>query len=154
MLAMRSHGYSIASHCPRLNTLIKAPWRKSGEAAVVELPGGEALQGLIAWLTSLGIHLCLLSGAEEKTSVFVDWGWNLITDKRGKRMILNDEDMAAKYLGRAFTLQSAAICHAYLQHATRFAQFRSKHYSQNSTGTHEQNSHDREPVQFVVPQRQ
>ena len=65
-------------------------------AAVVELPGGETLQGRIAWLAWLGIHLSLLSGAEEKTSVFVDWGWNLITHKRGNRMILNDEDIAAK----------------------------------------------------------
>jgi NADH:ubiquinone reductase (H+-translocating) len=64
-------------------------------AAVVELPGGETMQGTIAWLAWLGVHLSLLSGAEEKTSVFVDWGWNLITHKRGKRMILNDDDSAA-----------------------------------------------------------
>src|SRR5262249_22637607 len=61
-------------------------------AAVVELPGGETLKGSIAWLAWLGVHLSLLSGAEEKTSVFVDWGWNLITHKRSKRMVLNDTD--------------------------------------------------------------
>lgn len=65
-------------------------------AAVVELPGGKTLQGPIAWLAWLGVHLSLLSGAEEKTSVFVDWGWNLFTRQRGHRMFFNDEDIAAK----------------------------------------------------------
>ena len=61
-------------------------------AAVVELPTGGTLTGHVAWLAWLGVHLSLLSGAEEKTSVFVDWGWNLLTRKRGKRIILTDED--------------------------------------------------------------
>ncbi len=61
-------------------------------AAVVELPTGGTLTGRVAWLAWLGIHLSLLSSAEEKTSVFVDWGWNLLTHKRGKRIILSDED--------------------------------------------------------------
>jgi NADH dehydrogenase len=61
-------------------------------AAVVELPTGGALTGRVAWLAWLGVHLSLLSGAEEKTSVFVDWGWNMLTRRRGKRMVLSDED--------------------------------------------------------------
>ncbi|TWU29671.1 NAD(P)/FAD-dependent oxidoreductase [Bythopirellula polymerisocia] len=61
-------------------------------AAVVELPTGGTLTGRVAWLAWLGIHLSLLSNAEEKTSVFVDWGWNLLTNKRGKRIILSDEE--------------------------------------------------------------
>lgn len=61
-------------------------------AAVVELPTGGALTGRVAWLAWLGVHLSLLSGAEEKTSVFVDWGWNVLTRRRGKRMVLSDED--------------------------------------------------------------
>jgi NADH dehydrogenase len=65
-------------------------------AAVVELPGGETLQGRIAWLAWLGVHLSLLSGAEEKTSVFVDWGWNLMTHQRGKRILLTDGGNAAE----------------------------------------------------------
>jgi hypothetical protein len=39
------------------------------------------------------VHLALLNGAEEKLSTFVDWGWNLLTHKRGKRIILGDEDV-------------------------------------------------------------
>jgi NADH:quinone reductase (non-electrogenic) len=65
-------------------------------AAVVELPGDISLTGRVAWLAWLGVHLSLLSGAEEKTSVFVDWGWNALTRDRGKRIILTDEDMAAE----------------------------------------------------------
>lgn len=61
-------------------------------AAAVELPTGGTLTGSIAWLAWLGVHLSLLSGAEEKTSVFVDWGWNLLTHKRGKRILLCDDD--------------------------------------------------------------
>jgi NADH:ubiquinone reductase (H+-translocating) len=64
-------------------------------AAVVELPTGGTLTGHVAWLAWLGVHLSLLSGAEEKTNVFVDWGWNLLTHKRGKRIILTDEDAQA-----------------------------------------------------------
>ena len=60
-------------------------------AAVVELPFGGTLTGHVAWLAWLGVHLSLLSGAEEKTSVFVDWGWNVLTHKRGKRIILGNE---------------------------------------------------------------
>lgn len=60
-------------------------------AAVVELPFGGTLTGHLAWLAWLGVHLSLLSGAEEKTSVFVDWGWNVLTHQRGKRIILGEE---------------------------------------------------------------
>ncbi len=61
-------------------------------AAVVELPNGGTLTGRTAWLAWLGVHLTLLSGAEEKSAVFVDWFWNLLTHKRGKRIVLSDED--------------------------------------------------------------
>jgi NADH dehydrogenase len=64
-------------------------------AAVVEFANGGTLTGRVAWLAWLGVHLSLLSGAEEKTSVFVDWGWNALTRDRGKRIILTDEDMTA-----------------------------------------------------------
>jgi NADH dehydrogenase len=64
-------------------------------AAVVELPTGGTLKGHLAWLAWLGGHLALLNGAEEKAGIFVDWGWNLLTHKRGKRITLGDEDVAA-----------------------------------------------------------
>lgn len=61
-------------------------------AAVVELPGDITLTGRLAWLAWLGVHLTLLNGAAEKSSVFVDWGWNLLTGARGKRIILGPEE--------------------------------------------------------------
>ena len=64
-------------------------------AAVVELPTGGRMTGHLAWMAWLGVHLALLNGAEEKAGVIVDWGWNLLTHKRGKRIILSDEDVAA-----------------------------------------------------------
>jgi len=68
-------------------------------AAVVDLPAGGTLTGHVAWLAWLGVHLSLLSNAEERTSVFVDWGWNLLTHKRGKRILLSDEDVSAGAAG-------------------------------------------------------
>ena len=62
-------------------------------AAVVELPTGATMTGTVAWLAWLGVHLALLSGAEEKSTTFVDWGWNVLTQKHGKRIILSDEDV-------------------------------------------------------------
>jgi hypothetical protein len=35
----------------------------------------------------------LLNGAEEKSTTFVDWGWNVLTRKHGKRIVLSDEDV-------------------------------------------------------------
>jgi len=63
-------------------------------AAVVELPGGQTMTGTVAWLAWLGVHLALLSGAEEKISTFADWGWSILTKKSGKRIILSDQDLA------------------------------------------------------------
>jgi NADH:quinone reductase (non-electrogenic) len=69
-------------------------------AAVVELPTGGRMTGHLAWLAWLGVHLALLNGAEEKAGIFVDWGWNILTHKRGKRIILSDEDVASAQTGK------------------------------------------------------
>jgi NADH dehydrogenase len=55
-------------------------------AAVVEFSSGKTLTGRAAWLAWLGVHLMLLSGGEEKSLTFLDWGWNLIANNRGKRI--------------------------------------------------------------------
>ena len=69
-------------------------------AAVVELPTGGTMTGHLAWLAWLGVHLALLNGAEEKAGIIVDWGWNILTHKRGKRIILSDDDVAAAQRGQ------------------------------------------------------
>ncbi|MBK8048238.1 MAG: hypothetical protein IPK16_14625 [Anaerolineales bacterium] len=68
-------------------------------AAVVELPGHGTMTGHAAWLAWLGVHVTLLSGGEEKSSTMVDWGWNILTKKRGKRIVISDEDVAAESAG-------------------------------------------------------
>lgn len=65
-------------------------------AAVVELPGHGTMTGHAAWLAWLGVHVMLLSGGEEKSATMVDWGWNLLTKKRGKRIVVSDEDVEAE----------------------------------------------------------
>lgn len=61
-------------------------------AGVVELPIGGTLTGRAAWLAWLGVHLSLLSGLEEKTRVFLEWGWNILMHKHGQRIIVDDDD--------------------------------------------------------------
>jgi NADH dehydrogenase len=62
-------------------------------AAIVQMPGHGSMTGRAAWLAWLGVHLALLAGGEEKSSTIVDWGWNIMTQKRGKRIMLSDEDL-------------------------------------------------------------
>ncbi len=62
-------------------------------AAVVEMPGHGTMTGHAAWLAWLGVHMALLSGGEEKSTTIVDWGWNIMTKKRGKRIVVTDEDV-------------------------------------------------------------
>jgi hypothetical protein len=50
----------------------------------------------LAWL---GVHLALLNGSDEKIGTFVDWGWDLLTGHRDKRIILTDEDTESAYTG-------------------------------------------------------
>jgi NADH:ubiquinone reductase (H+-translocating) len=65
-------------------------------AAVVEMPGHGTMTGHAAWLAWLGVHAALLSGGEEKSATIVDWGWNMVTKKRGKRIVVTDEDVEAE----------------------------------------------------------
>jgi NADH dehydrogenase len=65
-------------------------------AAIANLPGGASMTGHMAWMAWLGVHVALLSGGEEKTTTMVDWGWNILTKKRGKRIVVTDEDIEAE----------------------------------------------------------
>jgi len=70
-------------------------------AAIVEMPGGHTMTGHSAWMAWLSIHLVLLSGGETKATTTVDWGWNLLTKKRGKRIVVSDEDLAEEHAGQS-----------------------------------------------------
>jgi NADH dehydrogenase len=58
-------------------------------AAVVQLHSGRTMTGHTAWIAWLGVHMTLLSGGEERGHTFVDWGWNLLTHERGKRIVID-----------------------------------------------------------------
>jgi NADH:ubiquinone reductase (H+-translocating) len=58
-------------------------------AAVVELGGCLTLTGYLAWLSWLFVHLLLLSGGIEKSLTLRDWAWNLLTRRRGKRIVVD-----------------------------------------------------------------
>jgi NADH dehydrogenase len=57
-------------------------------AAIVEFKSGKTMTGHAAWIAWLGVHLMLLSGGEEKGLTFLDWGWNLLANNRGKRIFI------------------------------------------------------------------
>jgi NADH dehydrogenase len=61
-------------------------------AAVAELRGGIKLQGFVAWVAWLGLHLIQLMGQRNRVSVFVNWAWNYLTWDRGPRLIIERED--------------------------------------------------------------
>jgi hypothetical protein len=46
------------------------------------------MKGHAAWMAWLGVRLVRLSGGEEKSLTIVDWGWNVATQKRSKRILV------------------------------------------------------------------
>lgn len=91
-------GYQVAENITRLvkgettkpfEYLDKGTMATVGRgAAIVELPNGRTMKGHAAWMAWLGVHLVLLSGGEQKSLTIVDWGWNVVTQKRGKRILV------------------------------------------------------------------
>jgi len=56
-------------------------------AAVAQLRGGLRLRGTPAWLAWLGLHIVLLTGVRNRTSVLLNWAWRYLSWRRGPRMI-------------------------------------------------------------------
>ncbi|WP_066382113.1 MULTISPECIES: NAD(P)/FAD-dependent oxidoreductase [unclassified Anabaena] len=61
--------------------------------AVVDL-GLVKLQGFIAWLFWLFIHIYFLIEFNQKLLVMIQWAWNYVTRKRGARLITGKESLA------------------------------------------------------------
>jgi NADH dehydrogenase len=57
-------------------------------AAVVQFHNGKTMTGHMAWMAWLGVHLTLLSGGEERVTTALDWGWDILTHGRGKRIVV------------------------------------------------------------------
>jgi NADH dehydrogenase len=64
--------------------------------AVCEFPTGMTLQGPVAWLAWLTVHLVELSGMRNRLDVLGDWGWNLLTHERAARIIIDPAETASR----------------------------------------------------------
>jgi NADH dehydrogenase len=58
-------------------------------AAVAELPGGVRLEGFVAWLAWVFIHIAKLVGFRNRLNAFTGWIYNYLTYDRSARLILN-----------------------------------------------------------------
>ncbi len=58
--------------------------------AVVEMPGGLRLNGTLAWLTWLALHVAYLAGGRNRVSVIADWMWNYLAWGIGPRRTVID----------------------------------------------------------------
>ena len=63
--------------------------------AVCAFPTGLTLQGSVAWLAWLTVHLVELSGMRNRLDVLGDWGWNLLTHQRAAHIIIDPAEIAA-----------------------------------------------------------
>ena len=60
-------------------------------AAILQLPSGFTLKGLVAWMGWALIHVVKLAGFRNKLSVLLSWAYNYVTYERGPRLILTAE---------------------------------------------------------------
>jgi NADH:ubiquinone reductase (H+-translocating) len=64
-------------------------------SAVVELPIGIRLRGLLAWLAWLGLHLVTLLGGRNRIVALVNLSWRYLTWGRSGGIIIGDDQLAA-----------------------------------------------------------
>ena len=57
-------------------------------AAILQLPGGLKMRGLVAWLGWLVVHVLALAGFRNRIAVMISWVYNYVTYDRGPRTIL------------------------------------------------------------------
>jgi NADH dehydrogenase len=60
-------------------------------SAVVEIPVGIRLRGLLAWLAWLGLHLYTLLGGRNRIVALVNLSWRYLTWGRGGGIIIGDD---------------------------------------------------------------
>ena len=63
-------------------------------AAVCEFPNGVRLDGSVAWLAWLGVHLVELGGMRDQLDVLTSWGWAFLTNERAARIIIDPHEIA------------------------------------------------------------
>jgi NADH dehydrogenase len=78
-----------------------------GRSAAVAVTGPIKMQGFIAWLAWLFVHLIFLVGLRNKAIVFLNWVYSYFTYKRGARLIVNVPPPSATAVERAFETERA-----------------------------------------------
>jgi NADH:ubiquinone reductase (H+-translocating) len=72
-------------------------YRNKGNLAIIGRHAGVAdfgrlhLNGFVAWLAWLFVHIYYLIGFDNKLLVLFQWGWNYVTRKRGAQLIAGRE---------------------------------------------------------------
>lgn len=61
-----------------------------GRGAAVGLIFGRSVEGVLAWLVWLFIHLMYLVGFRNRVAVLLEWGWSYLTWQRGARLITGE----------------------------------------------------------------
>ena len=69
-----------------------------GRSRAVAQSGGLRLQGLLAWLAWLFVHLFYLIGFRNRLIVLTHWFWQYVTFKRGARLVAQRKGWAASEL--------------------------------------------------------
>jgi NADH dehydrogenase FAD-containing subunit len=104
-------GTLISRHVTGQNGLEAFRYFDKGNMAVVGqgyaiLQSGKfRMHGLTAWLAWASVHIAFLAQLGLRISVFVQWGWLLLTGERGSRLIVNHHPSASTQATRAVTAQ-------------------------------------------------
>jgi NADH:ubiquinone reductase (H+-translocating) len=79
-----------------------------GRAAAVADIRGLLLDGYLAWLMWLTIHLMFLVGFQNRLSVFTQWAWSYFTYGRGVRIIINRGQRASEQAERTLAMRESS----------------------------------------------
>lgn len=63
-----------------------------GKSAAVADVGGMHLNGLIAWVTWLFVHVFYLIGFRNRVVVLIEWAWSYFFSQRGARLVTPSQD--------------------------------------------------------------
>jgi NADH dehydrogenase len=97
-VAMQQGRYAARAIRERLHGRKPAPFRYRDKGNLATIGRAKAvadikhlqLNGLIAWLTWLFVHLFYLIGLENRLLVFIRWTFSFVTHGRGARLITGD----------------------------------------------------------------
>lgn len=74
--------------CPPFKYLDKGKMATIGRSKAIAHSGKMKLNGFVAWLAWLFIHVLYLTGFKNRLLVVLQWGWSYLTFRRGSRLIV------------------------------------------------------------------